>query len=434
MQNSDYSILELNEKNILSFSPYLPEELLEGIRLENVGAMGLVKDGTTSCGALIYSVHPENGVCFLDSLCVDESQREQGLGRMLYGALEEKMAAMGQKEIRTRVVIPEEETAESFFLAVGFNRSDALELYYDIPLKELVKRLEWMKSRMQDQKESRVIPVSRLSENDLQDMPKFPFDPELSFVIKAGKETGFILVSCEKPAGITIPGMTLTEGTAANYRLFHAVVSKLYTAFDMNEVIHITVTEGQETEFLDLLLSEEGESDTSTGLVMAKTIGEDIPESFTVPASAHLVPRLNGILAMLEDFGEEYEAEILAGEDLAVLNLLRPEGKRPVSLYYEAEDPVRAEGYTLHLISELYLPLLSDEDQKKAAQWMEESSLVSFSQDEAGHVYISVVLPEADDMTDPAVLKEVLDDFLLELDTLSSLDRIASEKGGPENV
>ena len=84
MQKTDYSILELNKKNILSFSPYLPEENLHAICQKNVGAMGLVKDKTASCGALLYSVYPEKGICFLDSICVDETQREQGNGCPLF--------------------------------------------------------------------------------------------------------------------------------------------------------------------------------------------------------------------------------------------------------------------------------------------------------------------------------------------------------------
>lgn len=43
MQKSDYSIQELNETNILSFSPYLPEENLHAISLENVGAIRQIR-------------------------------------------------------------------------------------------------------------------------------------------------------------------------------------------------------------------------------------------------------------------------------------------------------------------------------------------------------------------------------------------------------
>lgn len=95
----------------------------------------------------MYSTYPKNMICFLDSICVDESLREEGLGRMLYGALEEKMIAEGLQEIRARVVFPEEVEAESFLEAIGFDRLAEGELYYDIPLAELVLLLSRVKDR-----------------------------------------------------------------------------------------------------------------------------------------------------------------------------------------------------------------------------------------------------------------------------------------------
>lgn len=428
MQRSDYSILEIHEKNILSFSPYLPEEDLNAICLENVGAMGLVQKQTASCGALMYSVYPDRGICFLDSICVDESIRGEGLGQMLYQALEEKMIAKGLREIRTRVVVPEENEAESFLEALGFEWLTEGELYYDIPLKELVRRLERMKDGMKKKEKGRnlkVLPVTKLSNADLAALPHVPFERELSFVLADDRPAGYVLVSADDEEGIVIRELSLTDDSAANHRLLYEAVSKLYTAYDIEEVIHFIVDEGAVRQLLDMITRENEEKEISAGLVMRKPISTDIPESFSMSSCALLIPRLNGIMAMLEDFGEGYEAEITALSDIAELDLIREEGKRPVSMFYEVADPKRAEGYDLHIISDLSVRDLSEEDREKVRKWMEESALVSFSQDEEEHLFISMVYPEMGGLIDPPVLKMLLDGFTEELDHLSALGHAA---------
>lgn len=428
MQKTDYTILEISEKNILSFSPYLPEEDLNAICLENVGAMGLVQKQTASCGALMYSVYPDKGICFLDSICVDESLRGEGLGQMLYQALEEKMIAKGLREIRSRVVVPEENSAESFLEALGFDWLAEGELYYDIPLKELVRRLERMKDRMKKKEKGRnlrVVPVTKLSNAELAALPHIPFEKELSFVLADDRLAGYVLVSAADEEGIVIRELSLTNDSAANHRLLYEAVSKLYTVYDMEEIIHFVVSEGAVRQLLDMITGEDEEKEISVGLVMGKTIGVDIPESFTMSHSALLTPRLNGILAMLEDFGEGYEAEITALSDIAELDLIREEGKRPVSIFYEVADPERAEEYDLHIISDLSVRDLSAEDREKVRKWREESALVSFSQDEEEHLFISMVYPETGGLIDPAVLKMLLDGFTEELDHLSALGNVA---------
>ncbi len=429
MQTSDYSIMELHEKNILSFSPYLPEDDLHRISLENAGALGLVKDGTSSCGALMYSVYQEEGICFLDSICVDESQRGQGLGQMLCQALEEKMISQGLREIRSRVVIPEENGAESFLEAQGYDWLAEGELYYDIPLKELVRRLEHMKGRMKKGEKGRnlrVMQAAKLPREQLAALPKVPFDKELSFVLTDDRVVGYALVSAVDGEGVMIRELSFTYDSAANHSLLYAAVSQLYTTFDIEEIIHFTVAEGGIRQFLEIITGENEEKEISVGLVMSKTIDVNIPEAFSISPSALLIPRLNGLMAMLAEFGEGYEAEITEAGGTAELDLIRPAGKRPVSVFYEVADPERAEGYDLHIISDLSLRDLSEEDQKKVGKWMEESTLVSFSRDEDEHLFIRTVYPEMGGLIDPPLLKTLLDGFTGELDHLSALDRIAS--------
>ncbi len=135
--DQSYSILELNEENILSFAYYLPEDRLDEIGDEHVGGLGLVMDEVASCGALLYSIYPEEGTCYLESICVDKSRQKKGLGRMLFNALEELAAKEGCSEVDVKLYMPEEEDAKSFFESVGFNQYLERERFYEFMKEDL---------------------------------------------------------------------------------------------------------------------------------------------------------------------------------------------------------------------------------------------------------------------------------------------------------
>ena len=429
MQKSGVSILELNEKNILSFASYLPEDRLEDIRKREVGGFGLVMDDSLACGALLYSLHHAERTGILESICVDRTLRGKGLGRMLDEKFEQKARESGMKEAGVRVYLPLEEDAEAFFEAVGYEHSEPHEFFCEFRSADI---MAWLvspgsgKPRREEKTDSlRITSVAKLPKKRKAALPEIPCDEELSFaafdgstlkacILAAGDDEGNVVV-----LQIKAEDQELTHLFPLLEQAFHAYLNVIADG----GVMYLSLSLPEEQALADLLAKRKDIS-YSYSLNMAKTLTQEIPETFEIPYRAFLIPRINGISRMLSDFGEGYEHAVAAGADEVSIELIRGKEKQRVSLSYTLSDPENAFGYVLRIRSFIRQDLLNEEEKEKVERWRKESTMLSFSEDDRGELVPSVAMVEEEGLTDPVLLKEALDGFILELDHFESLDSI----------
>ena len=429
MQEGDFSILELDASNILSFEVYLPEDRLEDIREDTTKALGLVLDSSVACGAVMYTATPEEKACVLESICVDESLRKKGHGRRLYQAFEEKAESEGMTEARARIYLPAEDDAKAFFLSMGFDRSEEGEWIFDLKSEKQIDQFMAMQEKRADEEDAvgdyRICVVSQLHEDLKKRLPKVSYSEELSFVLLVNRTLYAYLLAARDEEGNII---VLSFGTGSQkaellYPLFEHALKSYKTMLKNGGTIYLAAVLELQKSFISSWQVDD--LNYSYALELSKSIGEDIPETFTILPGSMLIPRIQGLSAILEDFGKGYEHIVYTDPEDAWIELIREEGKRSVSLHYQLDEPETAEGFRLSVLSAISLKDLSEEEAEKIRQWRSESTLVSFIEDPDGLLIIRAVILENRGLVDPALLREVLDGFMDELDHLCALDRMA---------
>ncbi len=424
-----YSIMELSKENILSFAYYLPGDRLEDILKENVGAIGLVMDGVASCGALLYSLYPEEGTCFVESICVDNSQRKKGLGRMLFNALEEIAEKEGLGELDVKLYMPEEDGARSFFEAMGFNQYLERERYYEFSQENLMEILSGSLKERKGKKGRIVRKVSELSGGRKKVLPEIPYDANLSFVEMDQKDIcQYILTSSDEKGNLIVLASQLDMWDEENaVPLVREAMNSYLEALPPDGILYVTAYDEQGAMLMNMLAGEK-EYSYSYVLVMAKNINDSILEVTDLKEIHTIIPRIQGLSKILEGLGDKYRHRLYVSEEDAIINLIREDGKLPVSLHYEVTEPETASAYTLKILAAIDLKELDARELDRVRQWQKESTMVSFNEDGVGNLYVRTFLLEREHLTDPELLKEVLDAFMLELDNFSGLEQILNRQ------
>ncbi len=422
-----YSIMELSKENILSFAYYLPEDRLEEILKENVGGIGLVMDGVASCGALLYTLYPEEGTCSVESICVDNSQRNKGLGRMLFNAFEEIVEKEGLGEVDVNLYMPEEDGAKSFFEAMGFNQYLERERYYEFSQEDLEEILSSTLKERKGKKGRIIRQVSQMSGGRKKPLSEIPYDENLSFVEMDQKDIcQYILTSSDEKGNLTILASQLDMWDEENpVPLVREALSTYLETLPPDGILYVAAYDEQGARLMDMLAGEK-EYSYSYVLEMAKTIGDASLEKIELKEIHTIIPRIQGLSKILEDLGDKYRHNLYVSEEDAIINLIREEGKLPVSLHYEVTEPETASAYTLKILSAIDLKELNARELDRVRHWQKESTMVSFNEDREGNLYVRTFLLEREHLTDPVLLKEVLDGFMLELDNFASLEQILS--------
>ncbi len=420
-----YSIMELNKDNILSFAYYLPEDRLEEILKENVGALGLVMNEVASCGALLYSLYPREGICLLESICVDSSQRRKGLGRMLFNAFEKIVEKEGLREVDVKLYMPEEYSVKSFLEALGFNQYLERERFYEFSQSNLLEILSHS-LKENGKKKGRIIRrISQMSGRRKKIMEEIPYDEKLSFVEMDQKDVcQYILASSDEKGNIIILASQLDMWNEENaVPLVREAIDTYLEALPPDGILYVTAYDEQGAMLVGMLSGKE-EYSYSYVLEMAKTISGAPSEEITLKEIHAIIPRIQGLSKILNDLGDKYRHNVYVGEEDAIINLTREEGKLPVSLHYEVTESETASAYTLKILSAIDLKELNARDLDRVRQWQKESAMVSFNEDGVGNLYVHTFLLEREYLTDPEFLKEVLDGFILELDSFSCLEQV----------
>ena len=427
MGKQDFTILELGKQNILSFENYLPEEKPELIRNKNVTALGLLTEDNMACGALMFSAYPEEGTAYIDSICVDETLRGQGFGRMLFEAFENRCELMGIKELGARIVIPAYDDAMNFLFAMGFENAIQAERFYEFSKDEI---MTWLKDPKTESVRKKLLKdnkkigesVAKLSSDLRKKLPQIPYDPKLSFAVLGKESKNYCLADKDDDGNIIILKSKLDMNDSPGYFLFLEYVMANYVK-DLTDStkLYITVSTDRIAEIIESL-SFLSEFTFSSTIYLAKTIGEEIPEGFEIPYGAFLVPRINGISKMLSDFG--YEHSVLYEAYNSSIHILREKDKQDVYLQYELSDTENADGYELSIITGFYKPGLTQEELERISRWKEESAMCSFTEDEK-RIFVRAVIVESAGLVTPELLQTVLDGFMAEVDNLCGIDQLA---------
>ena len=429
MENNDYSIIALTEKNILSFKNYLPEDRLEWIRQKDVKALGLLLDKKTACGALMFSFSREEGFATLESICVDEKIRYRGLGSMLYEKFEDLVCQLGIPEINARIVIPADNDVRSFLEANGFDHSEIGERYYEFTKDQVIDWLknpkaESLRKSLMKNKRNIATPVSKVSNDIKKLLPDIPHDPELSFVFDGKEKNNYSLADTDDEGNIIILNILLDMNDVPDYFLFlEAVMAHYAQMLSDDKKLYLTITSDREAEIAESL-SFTDELEYYSRVDLVKTVLDVIPEKYEMPDLAFLTPRINGISKMLSDFGEGYEHTIAYAGDNATINILRGEDKPQVYLQYDLTDKRHAEGFELTIITAFNKDELNAQQLEKLSKWKDESVLCSFAEDDDGHIFARAALIEGKGLVNPAFLKTVLDSFMAEVDNLCGLEQL----------
>ena len=422
MENKDYSIKKITRKNILSFENYIPENKLEMILERNTAAIGLVTGDNRTCGALMYSFYPDEGTAILESLCVDESIRRQGLGTMLYETFEEDVYQKGMEEIGAHLILPEQGDVQTFLAYVGFDNSEQGERYYRFTkgeIKEWLSNPTTEKIRKQNADVSGLaVSVSETKKGIRDLLPDIPYDPELSYVFWQKEKKNYFLADSDENGNIVVLKAELDVNDSPAFFMFAEAVMENYAKkLTDHGGIYITLTDERQTKILETL-SYRSEISFSYGLDMAKTIEDGPGEKITMPHVAFLIPRINGLSKMLSDFGDGYEHSLTYTNQDAIISLLREDDRLPVYIHYEVADDDKAEEYELSIQTCIYRVDLTDEQIKRVSSWKEESSLCSFIEDDEGRIFVRAAVLENRGLTDPDFFKTVLDGFIAEIDNM----------------
>ena len=423
MGKQGYSILELTRNNILSFKSYLPTEKLAWIRRKDVGALGLIKDEKIACGALMYCFYPEEGTAFLESICIDETLRGQGLGSLLYEEFENKALEMGIEEIGARIVLPLEDDAESFLITNGFDRSEVGERFYAFTKEDIMAwlmnpKVESVRKSLLKDGRKVAVSLSKAPADVRKIMPDIPYDPEISYVFDGKEKKNYSLAKKDDAGNIIIYDILLDMNDAPQYFLFLEAVMAMYAnKLSGEEKLYVTITSDRQDEILRSL-SFKDEFEYLGTVNLAKAIQDKSQNAPQLSYRALVIPRINGVSKMLSDFGEGYEHTVAYAGDEATINILRGEGKPEVYLSYEYTGGERADSYTLSMITCFNKKELSEEQICKLTKWKEDSAMCSFAEDEDGRIFARAALIETEGLVNPDLLKTVIDGFMNEIDNM----------------
>ncbi len=261
-------------------------------------------------------------------------------------------------------------------------------------------------------------------------LPELFYDEKLSFVEMDREEVSqYILASSDDNGNIIVLASELDIKNEENaVPLIREAMKAYLEALPAEGILYVTAFDEQGAMLVGMLAGDE-EYTYSYALEMAKTVS-DTPSGEVVLKEIHaIIPRIQGLSSELDDLGEEYRHSLFVGAGDAIIDMTREEGKLPVSLHYEVTEPETASAFTLKIFSAINLAELNEQEMKKVRQWQKESALVSFNEGSNGNLYVRTVLLEREHLTDPELLKAVLDGFMLELDNFSSLERILKEQG-----
>lgn len=429
MRNQDYTILELGRQNILSFRNYLPQEKLELIRGDDVNAFGLLTEDNEACGALMYTVYPNENVAYLDSICVDESLRDQGLGTMLFEAFEKRCELMGIRELDADVVIPVEEEAMCFFMARGFDDPVPGDRIYEFTGEDILTwlkdpRTESIRKKFLKDDKMAALSLAEVSADIRKKLPQLSYNPKLSYVVEGKESKNYCLADRDDDGNVMILDIRLdTQNSPAYFLFLRGVMANYANIIKKDGKLYIKATTDRRVDMIESL-SFLGEFIYYTTLRLTKKLEDPIPESFAVPYGAFLIPRINGVSKMLSDFGEGYEHTVAYDSEGVGIHILRGRDKPDVYLQYELEDTENAGDYTLSLITGFYKPSLTASDFERISEWKEESDMCSFSEDEE-HIFARAVILESEGLVNPDFLKTVLDGFMAEIDNMCGIHRLA---------
>ena len=135
------SVLPLTEDNILSFSLYLPEEVLAQVGEDGCYGFGLL-EGKLVSGAVFICENREEKIAEIIQLFVDESVRRRNGGTQLYLEVLKTAIANGMSAVAASYAYPEDEEVQSFLLKHHFQIFDSKSEGYRYGLYSIISRDE----------------------------------------------------------------------------------------------------------------------------------------------------------------------------------------------------------------------------------------------------------------------------------------------------
>ena len=434
--------IEITEKNILSFEPYISDEHIAMIRQRDTGAIGLLMENMRSCGALFYRKNEDEGSVFVESLYVEESVRRNGGGTLLLNTMYKKLGVIHSDEadeaysdepggvrqeehgepyrdVVVRILPECVGTLKPFLEAVGYEDFVPGEWIFEI---ESIDIEEWMKSdvtkdaiqKAKDKKDR----VSTIDQNDIT-AGKIPsdveFDSDISY--KTG-DGGYILSTRAGDNDILIQEINLPEDNDDKNTALLYTACKSYAAIQKDIGATHFYTGAQELR--DLISSFFPRAEVSQVLYAYTDI--DKPEGrIRIDRSTFTIPRINTIAKMLDDADIPAWVDYDSKEGHAIY-LDREDDKRRIFITCEMADDL-GENFMTTISSAFLIDDLDAPEKKKLYEWKEKPGIAAVSIDEdTGMATCEVNIPEGMLPQDEETFIGMLKTFMKEVDTLSAVD------------
>lgn|GEM_PF-4151968 len=350
--------VDLNEKNILSFEPYIPTEYLELILQEDYFGIGAVR-GTAACGAVMLHYERESSVLKMLSVCVDEAVRKQGIGERLFDQVKGLAESLPVKTIEYDYIEPERVEDRGYLYRLGFAQIVPEESLYEIDGEDLRSFLA----------EERMKPYQRAckkwaAKGVYLRMGELPGHLRADYRLEGADERRSIIIVHKNMA----KGALYVQHMANNSYLLRLMINRGATPEQMSGMLYgvlreiaglltkngrVTIHELRPASqdlfdfFSEGYMDKIHQSTVYRGIYRLE--GVNASASLSLTEYDILFPRMNALMYYFSGIGRE--SLLLQEESSVLLEVKRDKAKLPFFFRYIVEDPDDLTAFCLEAIT-----------------------------------------------------------------------------------
>ncbi len=351
--------ISLTQSNILSFEQYIPQDQMQHIAEDDWYGLGVVKDNIACGAAMLWYISKEK-TAVLPYFMIDERMRGQGLGKILYNAVEELAVSIGANKLETRIFMPEQAEAQTLLIREGFENFTDEQWVLEVTGKLLMEYLsdEDASGRLKaasNKYSDKIVPLKKLTQSQKNEINASGMDDDLSFAIISGQKAGGSILVNRTEDGKPMITDFAVEPEFAPVSLALIAKCLLYIAKDIKKDGIFYIRAGRKKE-RDLLIELAGDYFSQAVLNYTchsvKQIAEDdILREFTVSDEDFLLIRAQSVADMLAE--EDYEV-YFSSEDGGAISVSKPGTMLPeLLMFYEWDGDEEHMAYRLVALSNL---------------------------------------------------------------------------------
>lgn len=364
MEKNQWSLTRITQENEPEFRDCIPARYGKWAFQKEKLLMGVKDSGEVPCGALAASMEEE--IIQIDSIYVKPEFRRRGVGRKLIGSLQGVLAKTGKKELRAEYPYPKMRELELFFFTCGFRTEadgDEGNRIYTAPVGR-IKDLKFLKENV-PAGEGDLMSIQELPDQLRvqwlrrfgQDLPE-ELDPRNSggrllpeeslTYVRNGKVEAFTVVSHLEDDSVYLAAVYSSAGAVkALVPVLQETLRRVAKNYEDKTFCFAAATEAGRKLASHLCGGMEEVLDIQTmRTIVWRKEGEEEPVEYDPYDPVNVMPRLNGLGAVLERLEIEYD--VLWSERDYPAILAAVDG-RNLRFTYVPTGPVEEERFVLNV-------------------------------------------------------------------------------------